>query len=121
LFCSTPMVAVSRKVNRKRMMKMLLTGEPIKAKYAKEIGLINDCYSKAKLNSEVLKTAKTIASKSNLTIKIGKQAFYKQLEMPLRKAYAYTSRMMTLNMMAMDAKEGISAFLEKRKPKWKNK
>ena len=121
LFCSTPMVAVSRKVNRKRMMKMLLTGEPIKANYAKEIGLINDHFSKAKLNSEVLKLAKTIASKSNLTIKIGKQAFYKQLEMPLRKAYAYTSRMMTLNMMAMDAKEGISAFLEKRKPKWKNK
>ena len=121
LFCSTPMVAISRKVNRKRMMKMLLTGEPIKANYAKEIGLINDYYSKAKLNSEVLKTAKTIASKSNLAIKIGKQAFYKQLEMPLRKAYAYTSRMMTLNMMAIDAKEGISAFLEKRKPKWKNK
>jgi len=121
LFCSTPMVAVSRKVNRKRMMKMLLTGEPIKANYAKEIGLINNHFSKAKLNSEVLKLAKTIASKSNLTIKIGKQAFYKQLEMPLRKAYAYTSKMMTLNMMAMDAKEGISAFLEKRKPKWKNK
>ena len=67
------------------------------------------------------KIAKKIASKSNLTIKIGKQAFYKQLEMPLRKAYVYTSKMMTLNMMAMDAKEGISAFLEKRKPKWKNK
>ena len=121
LFCSTPMVAVSRKVNRKRIMKMLLTGEPIKANYAKEIGLINNHFSKAKLNSEVLKLAKTIASKSNLTIKIGKQAFYKQLEMPLRKAYSYTSRMMTLNMMAIDAKEGISAFLEKRKPKWKNK
>ena len=121
LFCSTPMVAVSRKVNRKRMMKMLLTGEPIKANYAKEIGLINDHFSKSKLNNEVLKVAKTIASKSNLTIKIGKQAFYKQLEMPLRKAYAYTSKMMTLNMMAMDAKEGISAFLEKRKPKWKHR
>ena len=121
LFCSTPMVAVSRKVNRKRMMKMLLTGEPIKANYAKEIGLINDHFSKTKLNNEVLKVANTIASKSNLTIKIGKQAFYKQLEMPLRKAYAYTSRMMTLNMLAMDAKEGISAFLEKRKPKWKHK
>ena len=121
LFCSTPMVAVSRKVTRKRMMKMLLTGEPIKASYAKEVGLINDHYSKAKLNNEVLKVAKTIASKSNLTIKIGKQAFYKQLEMPLKKAYAYTSKMMTLNMMARDAKEGISAFLEKRKPKWKNK
>ena len=121
LFCSTPMVAVSRKIHRKPMMKMLLTGEPIKAKYAKEIGLINDYFSKSKLNNEVLKIAKKIASKSNLTIKIGKQTFYKQLEMPLRKAYAYTSKMMTINMMAMDAKEGISAFLEKRKPIWKNK
>ena len=121
LFCSTPMVAVSRKVSRKKMMKMLLTGDPINAKYAKEIGLINDHFSKSKLNKEVLKIANLIASKSNLTIKIGKQAFYKQLEMPLRKAYDFTSRMMTLNMMAMDAKEGISAFIEKRKPKWKNK
>ncbi|NMN66888.1 enoyl-CoA hydratase/carnithine racemase [Candidatus Pelagibacter ubique] len=121
LFCSTPMVAVSRKVSRKKMMKMLLTGEPIKANYAKEIGLINDHFSKSKLDNEVLKVAKIIASKSNLTIKIGKQTFYKQLEMPLRKAYAYTSKMMTINMMAKDAKEGISAFLEKRKPVWKNK
>ena len=121
LFCSTPMVAVSRKINRKPMMKMLLTGEPIKANYAKEIGLINDCFTKSKLNNEVFKIAKKIASKSNLTIKIGKQTFYKQLEMPLRKAYTYTSKMMTINMMAMDAKEGISAFLEKRKPIWKNK
>ena len=121
LFCSTPMVAVSRKINRKPMMKMLLIGEPIKANYAKEIGLINDFFSKPKLNYEVFKIAKKIASKSNLTIKIGKQAFYKQLEIPLRKAYSYTSKMMTLNMMAMDAKEGISAFLEKRKPNWKHK
>ena len=121
LFCSTPMVAVSRKINRKPMMKMLLTGEPIKADYAKEIGLINDYFSKSELNSETMKIAKKIALKSNLTIKIGKQAFYKQLEMPLRKAYSYASKMMTLNMMAMDAKEGISAFLKKRKPNWKNK
>ena len=121
LFCSTPMVAVSRKINRKPMMKMLLTGDPIKANYAKEIGLINDYFSKKKLDSEVLKIAKQIASKSNFTIKIGKQTFYNQLEMPLKKAYAYTSKMMTMNMMAMDAKEGISAFLDKRKPKWKNK
>jgi len=121
LFCSTPMIAVSRKIQRKPMMKMLLTGEPIKAAYAKELGLINDCFPKSKLNNEVLKVAKKIASKSNLTIKIGKQAFYKQLEMPLSKAYAYTSKMMTLNMMAMDAQEGISAFLQKRKPVWKNR
>ena len=121
LFCSTPMVAVSRKIHKKRMMKMLLTGEPIKANFAKEIGLINDFYLKSKIDNEVFNIAKTISSKSNLTIKIGKQAFYKQLEMPLRKAYTYTSKMMTLNMMSMDAHEGISAFLEKRKPKWKNK
>ena len=121
LFCSTPMVAVSRKINRKPMMKMLLTGEPISANYAKEIGLINDYFSKTTLNKEVIKVANKIASKSKLTIKIGKQAFYKQLEMPLNKAYAYTSKMMTLNMMARDAKEGITAFLEKRKPNWKNK
>ena len=120
LFCSTPMVAVSRKVGRKNLMKMLLTGDAINAKYAKEIGLINDCFSKKKLNSEVLNVAKKIASKSNFTIKIGKKAFYKQLEMPLEEAYDYTSRMMALNMKSFDAKEGISAFIEKRKPRWKN-
>tara|TARA_B100000700_G_scaffold230418_1_gene254783 strand:+ start:452 stop:1237 length:786 start_codon:yes stop_codon:yes gene_type:complete len=121
LFCSTPMVAVSRKVSKKRMMKMLLTGDPITAQYAKEIGLINDHYTKSKLNYEVLSLARKIASKSNLTIKIGKKAFYKQSEMSLRKAYKFTSKVMTENMMAMDAKEGISAFIEKRKPNWKNK
>ena len=121
LFCSTPMVAVSRKVSRKKTMKMLLTGDPINAIYAKEIGLINDHFSKSKINKEVFKVAKKISSKSNLIIKIGKKAFYKQLEMPLNKAYSYTSKIMTQNMMALDAKEGISAFLEKRKPKWKNK
>ena len=121
LFCSTPMVAVSRKVSKKRMMKMLLTGDPITAQYAKEIGLINDYYPKSQLNEEVLTLARKIASKSNLTIKIGKKAFYKQSEMSLKKAYKFTSKVMTENMMAMDAKEGISAFIEKRKPKWKNK
>ena len=121
LFCSTPMVAVSRKIGRKKMMKMLLTGDSINAEYAKEIGLINDYYSKSQLEIEVLKLAKKIASKSNLVIKIGKKAFYKQLEMPLSKAYQYTSEVMTKNAMELDAKEGISAFLEKRKPNWKNK
>jgi len=121
LFCSTPMVAVSRKVSRKKTMKMLLTGDPIDAKYAKEIGLINDYYPISKLDDEVLKLAKKIASKSNLTIKIGKKAFYKQLEMPLSKAYKYASMMMAKNMMALDAKEGIAAFLEKRNPHWQDK
>ena len=121
LFCSTPMVAVSRKVNRKRTMKMLLTGEPVNAEYAKEIGLINDHFPISKLEDEVLKLAKKISSKSNLTIKIGKKAFYKQLEMPLSKAYNYTSKIMTENAMHLDAHEGISAFLEKRNPNWKNK
>jgi enoyl-CoA hydratase/carnithine racemase len=121
LFCSTPMVAVSRKVSRKKTMKMLLTGDSIDAKYAKDIGLINDHYPAAKLENEVIKLAKKISSKSNLTIKIGKKAFYKQLEMPIRKAYKYTSEIMTKNMMAYDAKEGISAFLEKRNPNWKNR
>jgi len=113
------MVAVSRKVSRKKTMKMLLTGDPINATYAKEIGLINDHYPISELENEVLKLAKKIASKSNITIKIGKKAFYKQLEMPLRKAYQYASEVMTKNAMELDAKEGISAFIEKRKPNWK--
>ena len=121
LFCSTPMVAVSRKVSRKKTMKMLLTGDPINAKYAKEIGLINDYYPISELEVEVLKLARKIVSKSNLTIKIGKKAFYKQLEMPISKAYKYTSEIMTKNAMELDAEEGISAFLEKRKLNWKNK
>ena len=95
LFCSTPMVAVSRKVIRKKTMKMLLTGDPINAQYAKEIGVINDHYPLPKLENEVIKLAKKIASKSQFTIKIGKKAFYKQLEMPVRKDYKYTSEVMT--------------------------
>ena len=98
---------------------MLLTGDPVNASYAKEIGLINDHYPISKLENETLKLAKKIASKSNFTVKIRKKGFYKQLEMPLRKAYKYTSKIMTENMMAMDAHEGISAFLEKRTPQWK--
>ena len=100
---------------------MLLTGDPITAHHAKEIGLINDCFQESSLEEEVLKLAETIASKSNEVVKIGKEAFYKQLEMPLNEAYRYTSEVMSENMMALDAKEGISAFLEKRIPNWKNK
>jgi enoyl-CoA hydratase/carnithine racemase len=121
LFCSTPMVAVSRNVSRKKTMKMLLTGEPITAQHAKEIGLINDHFQNSSLEEEVSKLAETIASKSNKVVKIGKEAFYKQLEMPLSEAYKHASEVMSENMMALDAKEGIAAFLEKRIPNWKNK
>jgi len=121
LFCSTPMVALSRNVSRKKAMRMLITGEPISAQYAKEIGLINDYFDSLKLEEEVLKLAETIISKSTKVVKIGKSAFYKQLSMPLEEAYKYTSRVMSENMMSLDAKEGISAFLEKRSPKWKDK
>ena len=121
LFCSTPMVALSRNVSRKKAMRMLITGEPISAQYAKEIGLINDYFDSLKLEEEVLKLAETIISKSTKVVKIGKSAFYKQLSMPLDEAYKYTSRVMSENMMSLDAKEGISAFLEKRTPKWKDK
>ncbi len=121
LFCSTPMVALSRKVSKKKAMQMLLTGEPIKASYAKEIGLINDCFTKSKLDTEIMKIAKIISSKSSVALNIGKGAFYKQLEMPLDRAYKYTSKIMTENMMTADANEGINSFLEKRSPVWKNK
>ena len=102
-------------------MKMLITGDPISAQYAKEIGLINDHFDSSKLEEEVSKLAETIISKSTKVVKIGKRAFYKQLTMPIDKAYKYTNRIMSENMMALDAKEGISAFLEKRAPKWKDK
>ena len=121
LFCSTPMVALSRNVARKKAMKMLLTGEPVSAKHAKEIGLINDYFNVNSLEEEIMKLAENISSKSKKVVKIGKKAFYKQLEMPLDKAYKYTSQVMSENMMAIDAKEGISAFIEKRKPNWKDK
>ena len=115
------MVALSRNVARKKAMRMLLTGEPVSAKHAKDIGLINDHFSNDNLEEEVVKLAENISSKSKKIVKIGKKAFYKQLEMPLDKAYKYTSRVMSENMMALEAKEGISAFIEKRKPNWKDK
>ncbi len=121
LFCSTPMVAVSRKINRKKMMEMLLLGDKIDSKTAVEHGLINQRVPGKLLNEAVSQVANKIASKSSLTLKIGKEAFYKQLEMPLSEAYEYTSKVMIQNMQARDAEEGISAFIEKRLPVWTGK
>ena len=121
LFCSTPMVAVSRKINRKKMMEMLLLGDKIDSKTAVEHGLINRRVPGKLLNEAVTEVANKIASKSPLTLKIGKEAFYKQLEMPLSEAYEYTSKVMIQNMQARDAEEGISAFIEKRLPVWTGK
>ena len=118
LFCSTPMVAVSRNVNRKQTMEMLLMGEFITPLKAKEIGLINNIVKDDNLKKETLKVAKMIASKSTATVAIGKEAFYKQLEMGIEDAYKYTSKVMSSNMLQQDAQEGISAFIENRDPIW---
>ena len=121
LFCSTPMVAVSRKINRKKMMEMLLLGDKIDSRTAVEHGLINRSVPGKLLKETVSQVANKIASKSPLTLKIGKEAFYKQLEMPLSEAYEYTSKVMIQNMQARDAEEGINAFIEKRLPVWTGK
>ena len=121
LFCSTPMVALSRNVNKKDAMKMLLTGDMINADEAKRISLINDFYLEKDLNESVMLLAKKIASKPTMTLKNGKQAFYQQYEMHLEDAYDYTSRLMANNALNEDAKEGIASFLEKRNPSWRNK
>lgn len=118
LFCSTPMVALSRNVSRKQAMEMLLTGETIDASTAREFGLINRVVPREYLNQIVTKYAQTIASKSPLTLKTGKEAFYAQAEMGLTEAYEYTARVMVENMLARDAEEGIGAFIEKRHPEW---
>ncbi|KAG1651149.1 Enoyl-CoA hydratase domain-containing protein 3, mitochondrial [Nymphon striatum] len=118
LFCSTPMVAVSRAAHRKQAMEMLLTGETIDAGTAKEFGLINRIVPEDYLDQVVTKYAEVIASKSPLVVKIGKEAFYKQAEMSMQDAYDYTARVMTENMLAGDACEGIGAFMEKREAKW---
>ena len=120
LFCSTPMVALSRNVNKKNAMEMLLTGDFISAEKAKEIGLINNAVSKDKLTSEVVGLAEKIASKSTMTVATGKKAFYAQAEMDLSTAYQYTSKTMTDNLLKHDAEEGIDAFIEKRSPNWKD-
>jgi enoyl-CoA hydratase/carnithine racemase len=121
LFCSTPMVALSRNVSRKHAMEMLLTGDLLPAQRAAEIGLVNRVVPEASLAETALGIAQQIAAKSPLTVKIGKEAFYRQLEMPLAQAYDYASRVMTENMLARDAEEGIDAFIEKRDPKWEGR
>ena len=118
LFCSTPMVAISRKINIKNMMHMLLTGDTINAKDAQAYGIANKVYNNKVLDKKVKSLANKIASKSSQSISIGKEAFYQQLEMPISEAYKHTSKVMIKNMEFNDAKEGITAFMEKRRPKW---
>ena len=120
LFCSTPMVALSRNVSKKDSMKMLLTGDMVDAVEAKRISLINDHVPDDKLNESVMSLAKKITTKPLSTVKIGKDAFYRQYEMSLSEAYEYTSKVMTINSLSDDAKEGITSFLEKREPVWKD-
>lgn len=119
LFCSTPMVALSRNVPRKRAMEMLLLGDRLSAEEAARYGLVNRVVAADQVRHEALSMARTIAAKSRLTVAIGKEAFYRQIEMPLGEAYDYAAAVMVENMMAADAEEGICAFLEKRPPVWK--
>ena len=118
LFCSTPMVALSRAVGRKPAMEMLLTGEMVSASQARSLGLINRVVPDGEQEAAVTALASQIAAKSPLTLAIGKEAFYAQAELPLDEAYAYASAAMTRNMLARDAAEGIDAFLGKRSPVW---
>ena len=120
LFCSTPMVALSRNVGRKQAMEMLLTGDMIDAESAVSYGLINQTAAEDKLEAAVSALAGKVKSKSAHVIKIGKEAFYRQLEHGVEEAYRYTAEVMTENMMAKDAGEGIDAFIEKRKPVWQD-
>jgi enoyl-CoA hydratase/carnithine racemase len=121
LFCSTPMVALSRNIPRKQAMEMLLTGEPISATTAKAIGLVNQVVAAGTEREAAIALAQKVALKSAYTVKLGKEAFYRQAEMSLADAYRYASEVMTENMMARDAEEGIGAFIEKREPKWQDK
>ena len=118
LFCSTPMVALSRNLGRKHAMEMLLTGDRIKASEAARMGLVNRVVSKGSALTEAMNIATLIATKSPTTIAIGKRAFYEQAEMTLEDAYRYASNVMVENMLARDAEEGIGAFMEKRTPNW---
>jgi enoyl-CoA hydratase/carnithine racemase len=121
LFCSTPMVALSRNVPRKQAMEMLLTGEPISATTARDIGLVNRVVAAGAERDAAIALAEKVALKSAYTVKLGKAAFYRQAEMSLAEAYRYAAEVMTENMMARDAEEGIGAFIEKREPKWQDR
>ncbi len=121
LFCSTPMVALSRNVPRKQAMEMLLTGEMISAERAREIGLVNRVVAPDTEREIAIELATQIASKSAYTLKVGKEAFYRQADMSLQDAYTFASQVMTENMMARDAEEGIGAFIEKRTPTWQDR
>lgn len=118
LFCSTPMVALSRNVAPKHAMEMLLSGEMIDAEHAMRIGLINRVVSVGETRMAAFEFAAGVAKRSGYTVRVGKQAFYRQLELGLDEAYDYASDVMAENMMARDAEEGIGAFIEKREPKW---
>ena len=118
LFCSTPMVALSRNVSRKHAMEMLLTGDMINSHRAQQMGLINSAFDSDALTDQTMALAKKIASKSTMTLAVGKRAFYEQAEMPLTEAYAYASQVMVDNMLTRDAEEGIDAFFGKRPPQW---
>jgi enoyl-CoA hydratase/carnithine racemase len=118
LFCSTPMVALSRNLSRKAAMEMLLLGDMVTATEAKTLGLVNRVVPHEQTVNEAIELGRRIANKPKATLKIGKEAFYRQAEMPLEQAYAYTSGIMVENMLHAEAEEGIGAFLEKRTPRW---
>lgn len=120
LFCSTPMVALSRNVSNKHAMEMLLTGDMVSADRAVEIGLVNRVVKPEDLDEAAMELAQKIASKSSLTLATGKRAFYEQRELELPQAYDYASSVMVENMLALDAEEGIGAFIEKREPQWRD-
>ncbi len=121
LFCSTPMVALSRNVPHKQALEMLLTGEPVPASRAREIGLVNRVVPAGTERDAAIALAGKVALKSAYTVKLGKEAFYRQAEMSLADAYRYAAEVMTENMLARDAEEGIGAFIEKREPKWQDR
>ncbi len=121
LFCTTPMVALTRAIGRKRALEMLVTGTPVDAQTAMEWGLVNHVVAADKLRAESMALADKIAASSSFTLSVGKQAFYAQIDLDQPKAYAYAKEVMSLNAMAEDAQEGIGAFLEKRTPCWQGK